>query len=95
MFIYAFLLFFVLTPGILVCLPPKSSKTVVALTHAVIFALVWTFTNKMVWRATSGMFESMSSYPNINICGSDISTGAICFMKPNCPQCTSSGMYHN
>ena len=33
-------LFFVLTPGILVSLPPGSSFTVQAATHAVVFALV-------------------------------------------------------
>lgn len=55
MFFYAFLLFFVLTPGILLSLPPKGSKIVVALTHAFVFALVWHFTHKLVWRATSSL----------------------------------------
>jgi len=47
---YAAILFFVLTPGILVTLPPKSSKMMVAATHAIIFALVLGFTCKMVWK---------------------------------------------
>jgi hypothetical protein len=34
------LLFFVLTPGILLSLPPGGSKMVVAATHAVVFAIV-------------------------------------------------------
>ncbi len=59
MFVYAFLLFFVLTPGILLSLPPKGSKMVVALTHAFVFALVWHFTCKMVWRSTNGIFKGM------------------------------------
>jgi len=64
MFVYAFLLFFVLTPGILVTLPPRSlvkhsSKMVIAAVHAAIFAIVWTLTHKMVWRASSHMFEGM------------------------------------
>jgi hypothetical protein len=59
MFVYAFLLFFVLTPGILLSLPPKGSKIVVALTHAFVFALVWHFTCKTVWRSTKGLFEGM------------------------------------
>jgi hypothetical protein len=68
MFVYAFLLFFVLTPGILLSLPPKGSKIVVALTHALVFALVWHFTNKLVWRSTQGLFEGMDemSYPNVD-----------------------------
>jgi len=65
MFVYAFLLFFVLTPGILVTLPPRSlvknsSKIVIAAVHAAIFAIVWTLTHKVVWRASSRMFEGMA-----------------------------------
>jgi uncharacterized membrane protein len=44
-------LFFVLTPGILLSLPAGGSKTTVALTHAVVFALVWHLTHKFVWKA--------------------------------------------
>jgi hypothetical protein len=53
MALYAFVLFFLLTPGILLSLPPKGSKMVVALTHAAVFAIVWQLTAKMVWNATS------------------------------------------
>ena len=53
--IYTALLFFVLTPGILLSLPPKSSKLMVAGTHAVLFALLYHFTHKMVWRASMSM----------------------------------------
>jgi hypothetical protein len=59
MFVYAFLLFFVLTPGVLVYLPPRSGKITVALTHALVFALIWTLTHKYVWQATNGLFEGM------------------------------------
>ena len=48
MFIISALLFFILTPDILVCLPPGGSKIVVALTHAVIFGLVFTLSHKMI-----------------------------------------------
>jgi len=51
MSLYAAVLFFVLTPGILVSLPPGGSRTTVALTHAVVFALVWSLTHKMVYNA--------------------------------------------
>ena len=50
--IYSAILFFILTPGILVRLPPKASNMVVTATHAVIFALVFHFTYKFVWMAT-------------------------------------------
>ena len=49
MFLFTALLFFLLTPGILLSLPPGGSKKVVAAVHAVVFALVWTFTHKLVW----------------------------------------------
>jgi hypothetical protein len=48
-------LFFVLTPGVLLRLPPGGSKLVVAATHAVVFALVYHFTHKLVWRATQSL----------------------------------------
>ena len=53
LFIYVFLLFFVLTPGVLVTLPPKSSVMVVAAVHAVVFALIWALTHKFVWHAVN------------------------------------------
>jgi len=58
--IYSAILFFILTPNILVRLPPKSGKFVVAATHAVIFALILHFTCKIVYNATSSMFEGFN-----------------------------------
>jgi hypothetical protein len=52
MFVYTALLFFVLTPGVLLYLPPGASKTIVAMTHAVVFSFVWSFTNQAVFSAT-------------------------------------------
>ena len=49
MFFFVAILFFVLTPGIVLTVPAKSSKTTVAMVHAVIFALVWTLIHKTVW----------------------------------------------
>ena len=49
MLIYLMVLFIVLTPGQFLTLPSESaSKTNITLTHAVLFALVWHFTHKMV-----------------------------------------------
>jgi hypothetical protein len=44
MLAFVALLFAALTPGVLVTLPPRSSKLTVALTHGVVFALVYYFT---------------------------------------------------
>lgn len=49
MFFYIFLLFVLLTPGILLTLPPKGSKWTVAIVHGFVFALVWCSTNKFVF----------------------------------------------
>ena len=48
--IYLALLFFVLTPGILLSLPPGGSKLTVAAVHAVVFAVVYHFTHATVLR---------------------------------------------
>jgi hypothetical protein len=48
--IYAAILFFLLTPAILVRLPPGGSKWTVAAVHAIVFALLFHFTHKLVWR---------------------------------------------
>jgi hypothetical protein len=53
MSLYAAALFFVLTPGVLLSLPPGGSKLAVAATHAVVFAAVWHFTHKLVFRAVN------------------------------------------
>lgn len=50
LFVYAAVLFFVLTPGILLSLPPKGKKMTVAAVHAVVFAVVWGLTHKFVAR---------------------------------------------
>lgn len=50
-FILCALLFFILTPGILLTIPPKSSKKTVVIVHSLVFALVitiiWHFTYKL------------------------------------------------
>ena len=51
MFVYAALLFFVLSPGILVRIPPNGNKRVVAAVHAVVFGLVWSFSHKLIWQS--------------------------------------------
>jgi hypothetical protein len=55
-------LFFVLTPGILLSLPPRGSKMMVAATHALVFALIYGLTHKMVWKFSTSM-EGMKPTP--------------------------------
>ena len=48
--LYAAILFFVLVPGVLLSIPRRGSKLVVAAVHALVFGLIYHFTNKLVWR---------------------------------------------
>jgi hypothetical protein len=43
------LLFFLLTPGVLVSLPPNGSTVIQAMFHAVIFAIVYHYTHRLGW----------------------------------------------
>jgi hypothetical protein len=40
-FLYSALLFFVLTPGIVISIPPNGNKRIVAAVHAVVFSIIW------------------------------------------------------
>ena len=53
--VYAAILFFVLTPAVLVRLPPKGGKFTVAAVHAVVFAVIFPFTHKLVWQLSMGL----------------------------------------
>ena len=52
--LYIIVLFVLLTPGILLRLPPKGSPLVVAIVHGVVFAIVLYFTQKTVYRMSAG-----------------------------------------
>jgi hypothetical protein len=46
--LYLVFLFYVLTPNVLLRIPPNGSKHVVALVHAVVFAVVYYYTSGYV-----------------------------------------------
>lgn len=50
--IYIAVLFFILTPNVLIRIPQKGSIMLVAAVHAVLFAVIYHFTNKWVVRQT-------------------------------------------
>ena len=60
--IYAAVLFVVLTPGVLLRLPPKGSLLTQAAVHGLVFALVFCLTSSYVSRLTASMsgFEDMA-----------------------------------
>jgi hypothetical protein len=55
MSVFLALLFVLLTPGVLVSLPPGGSKLVVAATHGVVFAAVYWASHKAVYNATRNL----------------------------------------
>jgi len=54
MSLFTAVLFFVLVPGILVSLPPGGSFVSKAMFHAVVFALVYHYSHKFVWKSLYG-----------------------------------------
>ena len=53
--IYSAILFFILSPGVLLRLPSGGSKLVVAGVHAIVFAVILYFTAGYVWRFSASM----------------------------------------
>ena len=62
--LYVALLFVVLTPGVLLRLPPKGPLLTAAIVHGLVFALVFCFTYKMVYRLSLDGFEDMETCPD-------------------------------
>jgi hypothetical protein len=65
MSLYVALLFFVLTPGVLLSLPKGGSKFTVAAVHALVFALLFHFTHKMAWNLSVSLegFQGSTKKP--------------------------------
>jgi hypothetical protein len=59
MFLYVVILFVLLTPGILLSLPPKGSKWTVAIVHGLVFALVLCLTKRFVLDASMRLLNPM------------------------------------
>lgn len=62
--IYAAILFFILTPAILIRLPPGGNKFTVAAVHAIVFAIIFHFTHKIVWRMGAKLEGMATSSPS-------------------------------
>jgi hypothetical protein len=62
--VYVLVLFVVLTPGILLRLPKKGSKTTVALVHALVFAAVLAVSGHVFWKHGRQLFEGLEDKSN-------------------------------
>ena len=56
-FIYVFVLFVILTPGVVVTLPPKTSRMIVVLIHGLLFTLILAFTYQIIAKMSLNVFE--------------------------------------
>jgi hypothetical protein len=55
MTLYMALLFFLLTPGVIVVLPLHGTVLTTACVHSIIFAFIYHFTHKIIWNYTKNM----------------------------------------
>ena len=79
-FVCSFLLFFVLTPSVVItAFPKKMSKYVVAVVHAIIFAVILTMG---MYLANTRLKEQLSNYGATSICYTSVNGSQIC---PNTP----------
>ena len=54
MLTYVALLFIILTPGVLLRLPPGGSTITVAIVHSIVFVFLFHFSHKFIWEMTVG-----------------------------------------
>lgn len=61
--LYLAVLFFLLSPNVLVRLPPNGNKLTVAATHALIFGVIVYLSCNMVWKLSMrmGIYEGMTA----------------------------------
>ena len=95
--LYTVLLFVVLTPAILVRLPPNRNKWTVAFVHGLIFAIVYHFTHDFVMRLSSGLVEGLEACTGTpvvkgSVCTSG-ETGNYCVSGNNVPATCANGTW--
>jgi len=62
MTLYVGILFYLLTPGILLTIPENGSKYTIAIVHALVFAMVYHLTHKYIWDNLYEKYDMKSSY---------------------------------
>ena len=59
--LYSAILFFILSPNVLLRLPSNGSKFIVSAVHAAIFGVIIYFTQHYVWKLSVGQQEGMTA----------------------------------
>ena len=61
--LYSAILFFILTPNVLLRLPPKGSTMMVAFVHAVVFGIIFYFAHSLIMNLAGGGKEGYKFLP--------------------------------
>jgi hypothetical protein len=82
MIVFTVLLFVLLTPGVILSLPPKGTLLTQAVVHGLVFALVYHFTHKAVWLWSKRVdgYDDMEAPPQM----SGAPEGAMCKTSDQC-----------
>jgi hypothetical protein len=64
-FIYVFILFYILTPGVLITLPKKISRILAALIHGLIFTVILAITYRPIYKLSTRLFENFSGNESV------------------------------
>jgi hypothetical protein len=82
--LYAALLFFVLSPNVLLRLPKKGSTKVVAAVHAVVFGVLLFFTTGLVSQLHMMMMNSLAPSKKEGIVGNQCNSSNPCGDNEDC-----------
>jgi hypothetical protein len=67
MALYVAILFFLLSPGVLLRLPAGGSLVTAALVHAIVFGVIYLFTHKLVWRQVKNLEQTDGFTSHMNM----------------------------
>ena len=82
--LYAAILFFILSPNVLLRLPKKGSVKVVAAVHAVVFGLLLLFTTQFVSQLHMMLMNSLAPSTKEGIVGNQCSAESPCGEGEDC-----------
>jgi len=89
--IYSAILFFVLSPGVLLRLPSNGSKMTVAGVHAIVFAVILYFTAGFVWRMSMSLGKEGMDELHVKEEFKEGNTSVMCKYRPKTPGCQPVG----
>jgi hypothetical protein len=83
--LFSAVLFFILTPSILLRIPKNGSKYTVAAVHALVFGIVFFLLHKFIWRLGNDLGNMMNPPVTVNKDNFSLQEGKKSGGKPNIP----------